>query len=130
MSISGQWEGKLIDVTGVTATVQLALKEARGRVEGDFALYFVPQSEGACCQADRRLAQAGPVVGRYNAKSKTLNIDYTLTVGLKPASVHLDAALRDAHPHAKQSLLGCYRVSSGEADLTLEGGGIVLWQFQ
>ena len=130
MSIGGQWEGKLIDVTGVSAVVKLALKEGRGRVEGDFAVYFVSQSDGACCQPDRRLAQTGPVVGRYDSKNNQLHFDYTLSVGLHPVNVRFDAAVREAYPHAKQSIFGCYQVAADEADLTLEGGGIVLWQYQ
>lgn len=130
MSINGQWEGKLIDVTGVSAVIQAAIREDRGRVEGDFGVYFVSQSDASCCQVERQLVHSGPVAGRYDAKKGRLGIDYKLTIGLQPVSIHLDGALRDAAPHAKQSIYGCYRVDSKGSDLTLEGGGIVLWQYR
>ena len=130
MSISGNWEGKLIDVTTVSALIQAAIKENGGKVEGDFGVYFVSQSDASCCQVDRQLVHSGPVTGRYDAKKERLVIDYKLTIGLKPIRIHLEAAVRDAAPHARQSIYGCYQVESEGGDLTLEGGGIVLWQYR
>jgi hypothetical protein len=130
MSINGRWEGKLNDVTGVTAVVQAALRESSGKVEGDFDVYLVSQGDASCCQVERQLVHSGPVGGRYDAKKGRVAIDYKLTIGMKPVSIHLDAAVREAAPHAKQSIHGCYRVDSGGSDLTLEGGGIVLWQYR
>ena len=130
MSINGRWEGKLIDVTGVSAVIQAAIREDGGRIEGDFEVYFVTQTDASCCQVERQLVHSGPVVGRYDAKKNRLGIDYKLTIGLKPVSIHLDAAMRDAAPHARQSIYGCYDVASEGSDLTLEGGGIVLWQYR
>lgn len=130
MSLNGQWEGKLIDATGVSAIIEAAIKESGGRIEGDFGVYFVSQSDPSCCHVDRQLAHSSPITGRYDAKSRRITIDYKLTLGLEPVSIHLDAALRDAMPHARQAICGCYRADAGKSDLTLEGGGIVLWRYR
>lgn len=130
MSLNGQWEGKLIDATGVSAIIEAAIKESSGRIDGDFNVYFVSQSSGSCCHVERQLAHSSPIQGRYDGRTRRITIDYKLSLGLEAVSVHLAGTVRDAMPHARQAICGCYRADAGKSDLTLEGGGIVLWQYR
>jgi hypothetical protein len=129
MSLDGRWEGKLVDVTGVSGVITLTLKERRGKVEGDYSVYFLSQEGSGCCGPERQLVQSGIVSGKYDAGKRSLTISYPLSVGGKPAQIQLDATLRAAMPHARQALFGCYGVDGGLSELTVEGGGIVLWQY-
>ena len=130
MSLNGQWEGKLIDATGVSAIIEAAIKEDGGRLDGDFNVYFVSQSSGSCCHVERQLAHSSPIQGRYDRRTRRITIDYKLSLGLEAVSIRLAGTVRDAMPHARQAICGCYRADAGKSDLTLEGGGIVLWQYR
>ena len=131
MSINGKWQGKLIDASGVRGKLDLSIIESKGRVKGDFEIRFVSEDSGCCNSGDQRAVQSGPVDGKFDSKSGKLILAYGLTVGLKPIKVQLDAMLSDVkNVHAAQSILGCYDVESGSADLTLEGGGVVLWNYR
>lgn len=130
MTLNGRWEGKLIDATGVSAIIEAAIKESDGQVEGDFNVYFLSQSDSSCCHVERRLVHSSPIQGRYNGKNGLISIDYKVSLGLDAVSVHLEGTVRDAMPHARQAICGCYRADVGKSDLTLEGGGIVLWQYR
>jgi len=129
VSLSGQWEGKLIDVTGVSGLLKLELKETRGRVDGDYSVYFLSAAEGGCCGPERHLVQSGTVSGEYDPKKQAVRIEYDISVAGSAARVSVEAALREALPHAKQALFGCYGINTEQADLSLEGGGLVLWQY-
>lgn len=130
MRLDGKWEGKLLDVSGPVALVTLHLKAAGERLAGDFAAYFVPPDESCGCEGGApRLAQSGPVTGRYDAKTNRARLSYDLTIGLKPVTVNFDGAVRAADPHARRAIVGCYEVSRGSETLTLEGGGCVLWLY-
>ncbi len=131
MGINGKWQGKLIDASGVRGKIDLSISESKGRVKGDFEIKFVSDDSGCCVSGDQRAAQSGPVDGEFDSKSGKLSLTYGLSVGLKPVKVQLDALLSDIkNVHAVQSILGCYDVDSGSADLTLEGGGVVLWNYR
>lgn len=128
MAVKGRWEGKLVDATGVSAAIELNLVERKGRLSGDFSTYFIAEDAG-CSGPVRRLAQSGVVRGTYSPKSKIVRLKYAVTIGLEPVDVSLEARLSDAGNHARQALVGCYTAGGGK-DLTLQGGGIVLWQYR
>ena len=129
MAISGKWEGKLIDATGPTAGLEVNVKEKGGAVTGDFSLFFFSERDG-CAAGERRLVQSGPINGRYNKVTGKVNVTYEVTVGLEPAVVVLDGVVRDGHGHARQAIVGCYGPKKDDRGaLTLEGGGVVLWQY-
>jgi len=129
MSLGGQWEGKLIDATGVNGIVKLSLSESRGKLSGDYSVYFLAEGSGGCCGPERQLVQSGSLDGKFDAKNRSVHIEYGLKVGGNDARVSLDGLLQAAMPHARQAIFGCYDVDGAKAGLTLEGGGIVLWQY-
>lgn len=127
MSVSGKWEGKLIDASGVTGIMEVHLKYSRGRVSGDFSAYFLSDADG-CCADTKRLVQTGPVTGSYNAKTKKVRLTYKLSVGLKPIVVSVAGDVGSAGDHAKRALRGCFAIK-GDSALSLDGGAVVLWQY-
>lgn len=130
MSISGKWEGKLVDASEIQAAVTVALQEKGGKVAGDFAMYLLPDTdEQGCCDSSRRLLQSGPVTGKFDKKSGRVTVAYDVTIDLKPIRVLLEGRVTKALEHAKQAIVACYGAEKGRGELTLEGGGVVLWQY-
>lgn len=129
MSADGRWEGKLADITGVTAALTLDLKGQRGKLSGDFSVAFLPPTDEGCVSPDRRLAQTGQVAGTYDEGAGSVVLRYELTIGLEPVAVTLEATMMDADPHAGTALRGCYEIENGRGALTLDGGGCVLWRY-
>jgi len=127
MSISGKWEGKLVDATGAMASIELNMADKDGRVAGDFGLYFLVDDPG-CCGPQRRLSQTGEVRGQVR-RDGSVRLDYKVMAGLKPVAVVFEGRLSETNGHAKQALLGCFEASDGQDALTLRGGGAVLWQY-
>ncbi len=127
MSVKGRWEGKLVDSTGVTAAVEMDLVDNKGRLSGDFKVFFLSE-RGCGGRPIRRLAQTGEVKGSYSARRDTVRLAYEVTLGLKPVAVRLDARLTEAGNHARQAIVGCF-TAEGDDELTLMGGGVVLWQY-
>lgn len=129
MNVSGRWEGKLLDMTGPAALLELNLKSSGGRVAGDFAVSFVSSDEAGCSGPTRRLAQVGPVSGKFDAKGNRVQLSYDITIGLEPVAVAFEGVMTNADPHARRALVGSYSVGKGAGQLTLEGGACVLWLF-
>ncbi len=128
MSLKGKWEGKLLDASGASAAIELNLDDKRGRLTGDFDLYFLVDDPG-CCGPERRLAQSGLVSGRVSAKTGTVRLDYKVTIGLKPTEVRFDGRLSETNNHAEAAIVGCFAAAKGGEALTLGGGGAVLWRY-
>lgn len=129
MSISGRWEGKLIDVTGIAAALTLDLEESGGEAKGDFTAAFLPAADGCCDAGGPRQAQTGPVRGSVDEKAGTILLECEMTIGRRPILVAVDGRLVDADPHATRALVGCFDIREGVETLTLEGGGALLWAY-
>ncbi len=128
MSISGEWEGKLLDASGPMARVRANLKYSRGRVGGRFDVYF-ESARGPCDTTDWRHALTAPVTGSYDKAKKRLKLSYSLKMGPKPTVVAFDATIKPADPHARSALVGKYSVGEHQ-DVGLEGGRCVLWLYR
>lgn len=130
MRIDGKWEGKLLDASGPSALVVLHLKSVGDKIKGDFSVSFVSPSDGCGCDGPvSRVAQTGPVSGKYDSKANRVQLSYDLTIGLEPTSVAFECSVVNADPHARRAMVGCYAISNGGKTLTLEGGGCVLWLY-
>jgi hypothetical protein len=129
MSLSGAWEGKLLDVSGPTAAISLRLRERGGALTGEFEAAFLSLGEDGCCAPSRRTAQVGPVSGAVDRAKGVVRLDYQLSVGNTPVAVTFEGVVRKADPYAVRALVGCYRVGKGGERLTLQGGACVLWLF-
>jgi hypothetical protein len=72
MSVTGRWEGKLIDVTGIAASLTLDLEDSKGEAKGDFSAAFLPEP-GGCCEPvgprQSRLVPSTPRSTRSRARS-------------------------------------------------------------
>jgi hypothetical protein len=127
MTLSGHWEGKLVDAVGVQALIEMDLSERNGRLSGDFSTYLI--SEGDDCRGTtRRLAQTGEVKGTHT-KRNAVRLRYEVTMGLEPVKVELSGRSTGAGNHASEAIVGCYETEGG-GDLTLRGGGVVLWKYR
>ena len=129
MSVSGRWEGKLIDVTGMAAAITLDLDESGGKGKGDFSAAFLPDSYGCCDTPTPRQVQTGPVTAQVDEKAGRITLQCEMTIGLRPIVVNVDGRIVEADPHAARAILGCFDIREGVETLTLEGGGAVLWQY-
>ena len=130
MNLNGKWEGKLLDVTGPSALLEMNLKGSGEKVTGDFSVQFLSAEDGGCGGGTtRRLAQVGPIAGVVDTKKDRFRLDYQLTIGLEPIAVTFEGTITTADPHARRALVGSYSVGKGAEVLTLEGGTCLLWLF-
>ncbi|MFQ5628960.1 MAG: hypothetical protein ACE5I1_09385 [bacterium] len=129
MKKNTHWEGKLIDALGLQAALVLNLRRSGENLSGDFAVSFLPPEDSGCCGPDRRLAQTGPVSGKFDSRKGRLKLNYEVTVDLKPVAVLFEASVIKADPHALQAMVGCYDIKKGKNKVTLDGGGCVLWNY-
>lgn len=129
MSVTGRWEGKLIDVTGIAAALTLDLEDSKGEAKGDFSAAFLPEPGGCCEPIGPRQVQTGPVRAKVDEKQGTIELVCEMTIGLRPVLVAVDGRLVDADPHAKRAMVGCFDIHEGVETLTLEGGGALLWEY-
>ena len=129
MKFDGKWEGKLLDVSGPEALLELDLKSTTNKISGDFSVYFFSPEEGGCGSPVKRLAQTGPVEGKIDQKNGVVQFRYEVNIALQPISVSFQGKLMDADPHARLALIGIYAIDNGGDKLTLEGGSCILWQF-
>lgn len=128
MSASGHWDGRLVDVTGVTALLTLDLDAAGTDLQGSFSIGLL-REVGESGDAQGQL-QTGPVVGTVGEDGARIELRYRLSVGGQTVAVSVDGRLAVAYPHAKQAILGCFEIHEGANTLTLQGGGVVLWQYE
>jgi hypothetical protein len=126
VSLSGHWEGRLIDAGGATGLFALDLRDSRGKLSGDFAFSFVSDDDD-CGVPPQRMAQSGAVEG--SVKGDRLTLEYEITIGLEPIAVRLEGEVVDAMPHARRAVMGCYDIAKGGKTLTLDGGACVLWLY-
>jgi hypothetical protein len=129
MSVTGRWEGKLVDVTGIAAALTLDLTDKAGNATGDFSAAFLPDEDDCCNRPAPTQAQTGPVTAKVDEKAGRIKIECTMTIGLRPISVTVDGRIVKADPHARRAIVGCFDIREGVETLTLEGGGAVLWQY-
>lgn len=129
MSVSGRWEGKLIDVTGLVAALTLDLDDSSGKAKGDFSAAFIPEADGCCDTPAPRQIQTGPVTAKIDEGAGRITLQCEMTIGLRPIVVSVDGRIVEADPHAKRAIIGCFDIREGVETLTLEGGGAVLWQY-
>lgn len=129
MSVTGRWEGKLIDVTGIAATLTLDLDDSSGEAKGDFSAAFLPEEGGCCEPVGPRQVQTGPVHAKIDEERGTIELVCEMTIGLRPVIVAVDGRLVDADPHARRAMVGCFDIREGIETLTLEGGGALLWEY-
>jgi hypothetical protein len=127
MSLTGRWEGKLLDASGPTARLVVDLSETGGSLKGHYAATFLSEDLTGCGDAAEQVAQEGDVAG--TVKGDQVVLDQQLEIGGKPVRVRIDCRLSEADPHALQALAGCFNVEEGGDQLTLEGGGCVLWLY-
>ena len=127
--IAGQWQGSLLDVGGQKARVSLDLKQADGRLSGDFSV-FLQSDRGGCCGGGWHLAQVAPVTGSITESSGRVQLKYGLKLGKAPVEVAFSAQILDADPHASEALVGTYDVSDKAEQVGLEGGACLLWRYQ
>ena len=123
MSMTGHWEGKLIDVTGIAAALTLDLDGSGGEAKGDFSAAFLPDEGGCCDDARPRQVQTGPVHAKVDEAKGRVELVCEMTIGLRPVVVVVDGRLVEADPHAKRAVLGCFDIREGVETLTLEAGG-------
>lgn len=128
MSLSKNWEGKLLDASGPTALVRLTLSSRGEDVRGDFRVYLDPPDD-ECADPTNRLSQVGSVVGSFNKKEGAIELRSDMEIQQQSVSVALTGSVVDADPHAVQAIYGRYDVLSGDELLTLEGGVCVLWHY-
>jgi hypothetical protein len=128
MSVTGRWEGKLIDVTGIAAALTLDLDHSNDEARGDFSAAFLPEEDG-CDPVGPRQVQTGPVRAKVDEERGTIELVCEMTIGLRPVLVAVDGRLVDANPHAKRAIVGCFDIREGVETLTLEGGGALLWEY-
>lgn len=128
MTATGRWEGKLIDASGPTARVELALTSKDGRVEGEFQATFLPPTDASCGPSAPRLVARGPVEGSEDGNGG-IRVSTKLETAGSSIAVELDAAAADADPHARRALLGTFRIVEGADVLTMQGGATVLWDY-
>ena len=128
MSVTGRWEGKMLDASGTTSRVVLDLNDSGRKVTGDFSVYIDSGRDG-CCGGKTHLAQVAPVSGSFASRGRRLKLKYRLDVGKSPVEVAFDAELVEADPHARRAFLGTYSVGDKEARIGMEGGSCVLWQY-
>ena len=126
MDVSGEWEGKLLDMSGPTARVKATLKQSDSRISGEFAVYI--ESARDCCDSGPRLAQIAPASGTVS--SDNVQLRYELAIGEKPIGVVFEGAIRDADPHARRALMGSYTVTDDSRQLGFEGGTCMLWSYR
>lgn len=129
MSVAGHWEGKLVDVTGLTAYLALDLQGAGTSLQGDFSVQLLPEAGGFGEPPGLPPVQKGPVKGSVDEANGRIELRYAMPVGTQPV-VSIDGRLTGALPHAKQAIFGCFQIHEGLGTLTLEGGGVVLWQYE
>ena len=129
MSVTGRWEGKLVDVTGIAAALTLDLTHSGGKATGDFSAAFLPEDDGCCDRPAPRQVQTGPVTAKVDERAGRITLECKMTIGLRPISVTVDGQIVKADPHARRAILGCFDIGEGVGTLTLEGGGAVLWQY-
>ncbi|MGD1973601.1 MAG: hypothetical protein PVH37_20895 [Desulfobacterales bacterium] len=128
MKIAGRWEGKLLDASGPVARVVTDLNESRGRVKGEFSVYF-GSARNNCEGAVWKLAQTAPVSGSFNSRGGRLRMKYKLDIGRKPITASFEAKLTEADPHARGALIGSYKMSDEGKQIGLEGGACILWRY-
>jgi hypothetical protein len=130
MSVSGHWEGKLVDVTGLAALIAFDLTDVGGDVRGDFSITLLPEA-GSCSEpSGPPQVQTGSVEGRADEASGRVELRYRVATGPQLVAVSVDGRLVGALPHARQAILGCFEIQEGFDRLTLEDGGAVLWQYE
>ena len=129
MTVSGRWEGKLIDVTGIAAALTLDLDDSDGSARGDFTAAFLPPGDDCGDTPAARQVQSGPVTATVDEDRGRIRLDYEMTVGLRPVVVSVDGRIVPADPHAGRAIVGCFEIREGADTLTLGGGGAVLWQY-
>jgi hypothetical protein len=129
MTLASFWEGKLLDASGPTAAVELDVQDQDGELRGNFKVYFDTPTEDDCAEPVRRLAQVGPMRGRFDEKSGTVRLQSEMEIGSQTIVVDLEGTVVDADPHAKRAIYGSYDITKSDELLTLEGGGCVLWQY-
>lgn len=129
MSMTGHWEGKLIDVTGIAAALTLDLDDSGGEAKGDFSAAFLPEPGCGCEDAAPRQVQSGPVSAKVDEQQGSIELACEMTIGLRPVVVAVHGRVVDADPHAARALVGCFDIQEGVETLTLEGGGALLWEY-
>ena len=129
MNPAGKWEGKLLDMSGPVALLTLDLYGEGDALSGDFTISFLSPEDDGCYEPSRGLAQTGKVSGGLDPQTGRVQLNYEVTIGPEAVAVTFDATITKADPHARRALLGCYSVGEGAGDLTLEGGGCVLWLY-
>ena len=128
MSVTGRWEGKLVDATGPTARVDLQLKSSRGRVQGEFRATFLPPTDSSCGPAAPRMVASGDIKGTER-KDGGIRVRTSLETAGSTIEVELNADPSNADPHARRALFGTFRVLLGADVLTMQGGSTVLWDY-
>jgi hypothetical protein len=129
MNVSGNWEGKLLDVSGPSARVTAQLQQSESRIKGQFSVYLESARDG-CASTGWKLAQTAPVTGTYSIRTEQYRLKYTLAIGSTPVNVVFIAKMTDADPHARRAMIGSYSVSDGEGQIGFEGGACVLWLYR
>lgn len=129
MSLSGKWEGKLLDTSGVISLLDLQLNERDGKIEGEFRAYFLSTDANGCCGPTKRLVQIAPVAGEFDKKNDQVYLNYELKLGDRSFAVSFEGDLVKADPHALRAIRGCYRIEESSERLGLEGGACVLWLY-
>ncbi len=129
MKVTGHWDGKLLDASGVSALVALDLQVSpRGRVKGRFTATILPAVEDICGGATRGPVTSGPIEGAVDADGR-LDLRTALETGGEKIVAHFTARPGKPDPHARAAFYGGYEVVEGASALTLQGGACVLWQY-
>jgi hypothetical protein len=128
MSVSGHWDGKLLDVSGVDALIALDLRESGQEVKGKFTATLLPAAEDVCGGATRGPSMSGPIAGTVDARGNLVLKSELESQGQRIVAV-FSARPGKPDPHARLAFFGGYDVQEGASALTLQGGACVLWQF-
>lgn len=128
MKVAGHWEGKLLDVSGVQALVDLTLDGAGREITGTFRATLLPAREDVCGGSTRGQTVEGPVRGTVEDDG-ALAIRAELDAGGQKVVARFAARPGNPDPHARAAFFGGYDVDEGASALTLQGGACVLWRY-
>ena len=129
MSVSGRWEGKMLDVSGTESRVVLDLEDSGRGVSGDFSVYAGSARDGCGCGGSPKLVHLAAVKGTHSEARGRVKLTYVLQTSKAGAEVRFAAEIREADPHARRALVGSYEVADKAAQIGMEGGSCVLWQY-
>lgn len=128
MKISGHWDGKLLDASGVTALVEVELESSGDKLRGTFRATLLPDPEDSCGGPVRGQVTSAPVTGDVTDEGR-IRLSTTLEFGGETVLVNFDARLGDPDPQALSAFFGSYDIGKGASALTLQGGSCVLWKY-